>query len=133
MTTLSVRTSRRQEMIDVTERVRRVVADAKLQEGLVCVFSPHTTAGVTIQENADPDVKSDLLAHLAELVPQAEKFKHSEGNADSHIKTSVVGSSATVIVDGGDLRLGRWQAIYLCEFDGPRARELWIKIIGNRT
>lgn len=131
MTTLSVRTTRREEMIDVTERVRGVVVEAGVRDGLLCVFSPHTTAGVTIQENADPDVRSDMVGHLAELVPRAPKFKHSEGNADSHIKTSLVGPEVTLIVERGDLRLGRWQAVYLCEFDGPRPRELWVKIIGN--
>jgi secondary thiamine-phosphate synthase enzyme len=129
MRKIEVRSRSREEMIDVTDEVRRAVAESGVRDGLCCVFSPHTTAGVTIQENSDPDVRSDMLGHLAQLVPQSPKFRHSEGNADAHIKTSVVGPSSALIVEGGKILLGAWQAVYLCEFDGPRSRNLWIQTV----
>jgi len=126
----SVRTQLRNEMIDVTERVRAAVAESKMREGMAIVYVPHTTAAVTINENADPDVRHDLLAKLETLVPKHEHFyKHDEGNSDSHVKTSLVGNSATVLIDEGQLALGAWQGIYFCEFDGPRNRRLLIKLV----
>jgi len=126
--TLSVSTHRREEMVDVTELVRGVVADVGVDAGLCLVFSPHTTCAVTINEGWDPDVQADALRHLRSLVPRDAGFAHSEGNSDSHIKTIAVGPSVMLPVDGGQVRLGRWQAVFLCEFDGPRRRELWVQV-----
>jgi secondary thiamine-phosphate synthase enzyme len=123
---LSVRTRSRSQMVDITEQVQQAIG--QVQSGYVIVFVPHTTAGVTIQENADPDVQHDLLRKLDELVPKHEAFyRHGEGNSDSHLKTAMVGNSAMVLVDQGQLVLGQWQGIYLCEFDGPRTREVFVR------
>jgi secondary thiamine-phosphate synthase enzyme len=100
-----------------------------MQDGLVCVFVPHTTAGVTINENADPDVVYDVLAALTRAVPADAGYRHVEGNSDSHTKSSMVGPSVTVIVEKGRLQLGTWQAIYFAEFDGPRSRQCWVKVV----
>jgi len=130
MTVHTVPTRDRSQMIDVTEIVRQEVRARKLTEGMVFVYVPHTTAAVTINENADPDVQHDMLRKLSTLVPQRETYyQHSEGNSDSHVKTSLVGSSVTVLVENGQLVLGRWQGIYFCEFDGPRQREMIVKIV----
>jgi len=128
MTTHTVSTHERCEMVDVTDIIRQVVRDQKLISGMVIVYVPHTTAAVTINENADPDVQHDLLQKLSTLVPLRESYyHHSEGNSDSHVKTSLLGSSVTVLVENGLLVLGRWQGIYFCEFDGPRTREMMVK------
>ncbi len=132
MTRHAVPTRQRQQMIDVTDVVRRAVAAAGVADGLAVVYVPHTTAAVTINENADPDVKHDLLAKLAQLVPHAEAFyQHAEGNSDSHLKVAAVGTSVTVIIEAGRLLLGRWQGVQFCEFDGPRQRELWVKVVAS--
>ena len=128
MKTLSIGTHRREEMVDVTEQVRQVVAEAGVDAGLCLVFSPHTTCGVTVNEGWDPAVQADALRQLRTLVPRDPSFAHSEGNSDSHIKTIAVGPSVLLPVDGGQVRLGRWQAVFLCEFDGPRRRELWVEV-----
>jgi secondary thiamine-phosphate synthase enzyme len=125
----SIQTKSRNEMIDVTERVQRALLN-QLQDGFVIVYVPHTTAAVTINENADPDVRHDMLSKLETLVPKSETYyQHGEGNSDAHVKASLVGSSVTVLVERARLVLGRWQGIYFCEFDGPRQRELLIKIV----
>lgn len=129
LVTLSIQSSVREELVDITPRVEAAVREAGLASGMAWVYSPHTTAGITIQENADPDVQRDLLAHLRQLVPRSASFRHSEGNSDAHIKCSMVGSSQAVPVDDGQLALGTWQAIYLCEFDGPRSRRVLIKLL----
>jgi secondary thiamine-phosphate synthase enzyme len=127
-----VQTRSRNELIDITAIVAAAVGEIGLIDGIVTVFVPHTTAGVTINENADPDVKHDLLKKLAELVPHRESYyRHAEGNSDSHLKTAWMGNSAQVIVEAGRLVLGRWQGIYFCEFDGPRQREMWVKGMGS--
>jgi secondary thiamine-phosphate synthase enzyme len=121
-------------MVDVTAQVRAALRAAAARGGVLVVFVPHTTAGVTIQENADPDVQRDLLLALENAVPARPArgtFHHAEGNSDAHVKASLVGSSATVIVDGGDLVLGTWQGIFLCEFDGPRTRTVELKLIAD--
>jgi len=126
----TVPTRTRSQMIDVTSRVQEFVTKSKALDGVVIVYCPHTTAAVTINENADPDVQHDLLTKLQELVPKNEKFyQHNEGNSDSHLKTAMLGNSATVLVENGELVLGRWQGIYFCEFDGPRQREMLIKVV----
>ena len=126
----TVQTSTRSEMIDVTDRVQRVVRDAQVASGYAIVYVPHTTAAVTINENADPDVRHDMLRKLEELIPKSERYyQHGEGNSDAHVKTSLVGNSTTVLVENGRLVLGRWQGIYFCEFDGPREREMLVKLM----
>ncbi len=125
----SVRTGRRIEMIDITDRVAATVRETGTDRGIVVVFVPHTTAAVTINENADPDVPADILGKLAELSPQQGAWRHVEGNSDAHVKASLVGSSETVIVEGGRLVLGTWQSIFFCEFDGPRSRKVYITVI----
>src|SRR4051812_35212122 len=125
--TQTVRTHSRSEMVDITRLVQKALPSA-LVSGYVIVYVPHTTAGVTIQENADPDVQHDLLRKLETLVPKHEPYyQHSEGNSDSHVKTALVGNSVLVLVEQGRLVLGRWQGIYLCEFDGPRQREVMVR------
>jgi len=132
MVTLEVRTRSRCEMVDVTARVQQVVAEAGVAEGHVICYVPHTTAGITIQENADPDVTRDLLWKLAQLVPENDPgYRHTEGNSDAHIKASLVGFSQTVLIHAGRLVLGTWQALYLAEFDGPRTRRLHVKIVAG--
>ena len=121
-------TSRREQMVEVTDAVREVVAAAGVSEGICVVYSPHTTCGVTVHEGWDPDVQSAALQVARELIPREGPFAHSEGNSDAHVKTMFMGASATLIVAGGELKLGRWQAIFLCEFDGPRERELWVTV-----
>lgn len=131
MKTERVSTRERNEIVDLTPRVEAAVRESGVKEGLCVVYVPHTTAGVTINENADPDVKQDMLAKLSALVPERENFyEHGEGNSDSHVKTALVGPSVTLIIDGGKLVLGTWQGVYFCEFDGPRNRTVHIKIMG---
>ncbi len=125
-----VATSLNTEMIDITSRVQEIVAGIKIDTGLCCVFIPHTTAGITINENADPAVRRDMLVELNKIVPEREYFTHIEGNSAAHIKASLIGSSVTVPVEAGKLALGTWQGIYFCEFDGPRAREVWVQVTG---
>ena len=127
MDKISVRTSKRAQMVDITRDVQSAVKDAGLVDGLCVVFVPHTTAGVTINENADPAVVRDVLSTLADLVPEDGSYTHSEGNSDAHLKASMMGFSVQVIVEGGRLQLGTWQGIYFCEFDGPRNRQVWVK------
>jgi len=123
-----VRTRRRAELVDITERVAEAVARSGIAEGTCHVFVPHTTAGVTINEGADPDVAADIESHMTELVPKEAAFEHAEGNSDSHIKTALVGASCTAPVRGGKLALGTWQAIFLCEWDGPRTRRVEVAV-----
>ena len=127
MQSLSVRSTKREEMIDITREVEKALPDV---DGVCVLFIQHTTCGLTVNENADPDVQSDMLGFLRRLIPQHEPhFKHGEENSDAHIKSSLVGSSVTVPFESGKLSLGRWQGIYLCEFDGPRERKVLIKTI----
>jgi secondary thiamine-phosphate synthase enzyme len=117
-------------MIDVTDRLRKLVTQAKINEGMLIVYVPHTTAAVTINENADPDVKHDMLLKLSQMIPKDEAgYKHAEGNSDSHVKTALVGNSVTVLIENGQLQLGRWQGVYFCEFDGPRERQIYVKVV----
>jgi len=127
-TTLEVRTGAKTELVDLTGRIQRVVADSGVAEGLCHVFVPHTTAGVTINENADPSVKSDILMVLNKLISDKEPYRHSEGNSPAHIKASLAGPQLTIIVSQGRLLLGTWQGVFFCEFDGPRTRRVHIKV-----
>ncbi|MDP8254728.1 MAG: secondary thiamine-phosphate synthase enzyme YjbQ [Candidatus Alcyoniella australis] len=124
-----VNTNDRQQLIDITAQVERIVAQSGFRDGLAVVFTPHTTAGITINENADPDVQHDLLLVLDRLLPQLPEFRHAEGNSPGHAKSSLVGCSQTLIVEHGRLCLGTWQGIYFCEFDGPRTRRVWVRLI----
>jgi len=127
MQSFTVRSSRREQMIDITDQVAAVVEPGA--SGVCQVFVPHTTAGVTINENADPSVVRDMLAKLSRLVPRDEGYTHAEGNSDAHVKASLVGSSVLVPVDGGRPALGTWQAVYFCEFDGPRSRTVQVQML----
>ena len=126
---LNVRTSRQVELIDITHQVEKAVSESKISSGICTVYVPHTTAAVTINENADPSVKSDIVAELNKVIPFDDNYSHLEGNAAAHIKSSLVGASETIMVEGGSLVLGTWQGIFFCEFDGPRSRKVVIKLI----
>ena len=128
MVEFSVQTSRPSEMVDVTHLLRQTLGASGVADGLVTAFVPHTTAGITINENADPDVVTDLLAFLEGLCPADRPCRHREGNSAAHLKASLMGSSVSVIVVAGKLQLGTWQGVYLCEFDGPRQRKLWVRV-----
>lgn len=126
-----VKTTKAQEFVDITGLVYDAVRQEGVRNGIAVVFVPHTTAGVTINENADPDVVRDILSALNKVFPEHNGYLHREGNSHAHIKASLVGSSCNVIIENGELKLGTWQGIYFCEFDGPRNRKVYIKIIGQ--
>lgn len=129
MQKFTVQTHHRDQMLEVTDRITSLVTEAGIQSGRVSVFVPHTTAGITINENADPDVVHDMLRQLDVMVPWKQPFyQHGEGNSASHVKASMMGSSVMVFIEKGRLMLGRWQGIWFCEFDGPRTREVWVKV-----
>ncbi len=129
METIALRTTRREELINITEQLRERVAAKGWRDGALLVFCPHTTASVTINESADPDVRGDMVSFLRRRIPRDEAFRHMEGNSDAHIKTSLFGPHALVIVENGTLRLGTWQAVYFCEWDGPRSRNVWLQFL----
>ena len=129
MARLSVKTNSQTEMIDVTTLVQKQVTASGISEGLCVVFVPHTTAAVTINESADPAVRQDILMVLNKVIPWKEAYRHMEGNSPAHLKTSIIGSSETIVVENGRLVLGTWQGIFFCEFDGPRTRKLDIRLI----
>jgi secondary thiamine-phosphate synthase enzyme len=133
METLRVKTERRTQFVDVTAAVERVVKESGVVSGVCCVYVPHTTAGVTINEHADPEVATDLEGVFDRLVPHAGPYRHSEGNTDSHAKAVMVGASQVVFVEEEKLVLGRWQGIFLCEFDGPRERKIFVKVKGEKS
>lgn len=124
-----VETAQARAIIDVTEPVNRVLHDAGVESGLCTVFVPHTTAGVLINENADPDVRRDMLVAFERMVPAEGDYRHDEGNSAAHVLASLVGTSATAIVEGGKLVLGTWQGVFFCEFDGPRTRTVFVKVL----
>lgn len=126
-----IRTAHRTQFINITAQVRDAVRSSGINEGLCVVFVPHTTAGVTVNENADPDVTADMALCLDGLVPDNPAFRHSEGNSGSHVKTTLVGPSITLIITKGQLWLGTWQAVYFCEFDGPRERTYGVKCMAG--
>lgn len=131
-TQLSLTTQSREQLLDITPRVADIVAQSGVQAGVVTLFVPHTTAGIAINENADPSVSSDIQKGLTQIAPhRANYYRHREGNSDAHIKSALVGPSLQVIIEGGKLVLGTWQGIYFCEFDGPRSRKLYVKIIAG--
>ncbi len=131
MQTFQVRTSTQTELINITHSVQEAVKKIGVEDGICVVFVPHTTAGVTINETADPSVVHDILMELNKIVPSKDQYHHMEGNSPAHIKTSLVGCSEIVLVESGRLVLGTWQGIFLCEFDGPRNRKVHVKVISN--
>jgi len=132
MNTLTIRTSARCQLIDITELIRETVRKERITDGICQIFVPHTTAAVTINENADPDVSRDILSILDRLIPYDGPYLHREGNSAAHLKASLVGSSVTVMIENGHLVLGTWQGIYFCEFDGPRSRTIHIKSLAGK-
>jgi len=131
MQTFSVTTKRQTEMIDITRDINAIVSDSGIQQGLCTVFIPHTTAGVTVNENADPDVPRDMLMEINKIVPLQDGYAHMEGNSAAHIKSSLFGCSSNVIISEGSLCLGTWQSVFFCEFDGPRERTVWVQVVGT--
>ena len=126
-----VRTPSHDCLIEITSQVQQLIARCGIEQGLCTVYIPHTTAGITINENADPTVQADLLKILDQMVPWRGNYEHTEGNSAAHVKASLVGSSCTIPILGRRLRLGTWQGIYLAEFDGPRTRHVWVKVIAG--
>lgn len=131
MEVLSIHTAKKEEFIDITSTVKSVAANSGIKDGICIIFCPHTTAGLTINENADPAVRKDIIKHLGKLVPENAEFFHAEGNSNGHIKSSVIGVSLNLIIEESRLVLGTWQGIYFCEFDGPKNRKVYVKIIGE--
>jgi len=128
MREITISSSRRVEFIDITSKVKKIVEEEGVREGICLIYCPHTTAGLTINENADPDVVEDIKSTLGKLIPSGAGYSHIEGNADAHIKSSIIGNSVELIISNGNLMLGTWQGIFFCEFDGPRTRRVWVKI-----
>ena len=131
MRTIEVKTQAREELVDITARVREELVSSGVKDGICYVYVPHTTAAVTINENADPAVKEDILMALRKIVPDSLLYRHSEGNSPAHVKACLVGSSIKVIIDEGQLALGTWQGIFFCEFDGPRTRRVHVSFSGK--
>ena len=127
--TLAVATGRHRELVDITSRVRAAVRDSGMRQGQCLLFVPHTTAALTINENADPDVPRDMLTAFDDMLGDEKRFRHYEGNAGAHVLSSLLGVSLTLWIEDDDLALGQWQAVYFCEFDGPRQREVWVRLI----
>jgi secondary thiamine-phosphate synthase enzyme len=128
---ISVNTSSHTQFIDITSKVSEVLQKAGIKDGICTVFTPHTTAGITINENADPDVPRDIIKEMGKVIPLNDGYDHIEGNSAAHIKSSLFGCSETVIIRNGSLMLGTWQSVFFCEFDGPRNRKVWVEIIGK--
>ena len=126
---IAIKTNTQTQILDITAQVQKVVEESGIMEGLCCVFVPHTTAGVTINENADPSVKQDIVMELNKVIPFNDNYSHSEGNSAAHIKASIIGSSVNIPLKNNNLLLGTWQGICFCEFDGPRNRKFYVKII----
>jgi len=131
MQKINVNTSEQTEMKNITDQIQDMVSNSDIKDGICYVFIPHTTAGITINENADPDVKTDIIKELNKIIPFQDDYRHFEGNSAAHIKTATVGSSESIFIENGILQLGRWQGIFFCEWDGPRRREVWIKTISS--
>jgi len=127
MRIIEVKTQAREELVDITARIKEELVSSGLKDGICNVYVPHTTAAVTINESADPSVKEDILMTMRKIVPDSLPYRHSEGNSPAHVKASLIGSSVKVIIDEGQLSLGTWQGIFFCEFDGPRSRNVFIK------
>ncbi len=133
MQTLHLRTTERCSMVNITSEVADAVAKSGVRRGLCLIHAPHTTAGITVQEGYDPDVVRDILTHLEKNVPERGDYRHAEGNSDAHIKSLLTGANQMLPIEYGKLQLGRWQAIFFCEFDGPRERTVWIQIVKDEN
>lgn len=131
MKELTIQTRDHTEFVVIDRQVQQAVSDSGVQNGICCVFVPHTTAGITINENADPDVVRDMKQGLERAVPWNADYAHDEGNAAAHVKASLMGFSQHILIEGGRLQLGTWQSIYFCEFDGPRTRRAWVQVLGR--
>jgi len=131
MKQFTVKTHARSEMIDITAEIRLILRESSVTNGICYVFVPHTTAAITVNENADPDVPGDILMELDKVIPVSDNYRHREGNSAAHIKTSLVGSSEAIFIKGGNLVLGAWQSLFFCEFDGPRTRQVLVELIFN--
>jgi len=131
MKKIKLSTLHRIQLIDITHKIQKLIKEEKINSGIIVIYSPHTTAGITINENADPDVQKDIISFLNKTIPQDPSFHHIEGNSDAHIKGSLTNFSQTFIIENGKIQLGTWQAVYFCEFDGPRQREVWIQFNSN--
>ena len=131
MKTIQIRTSERVQLIDITSTVQAYVNEKGTQNGIITIYVPHTTCGITINEHADPDVVRDIKMQLGKLVPENAGYHHYEGNSDSHVKSSLIGASETVIISNSQMILGTWQGIFLCDFDGPRTRNVHLKIMAG--
>lgn len=129
MKIIEVSSSSKEEMIDITPSVRKIVKDEKVENGICLIYTPHTTAGIVINENADPDVKRDILMMLNKIIPENMPYSHTEGNSPAHIKSAIIGNSRIIPVNNGSLSLGTWEGIFFCEFDGPRRRKVYVEII----
>jgi len=128
MQEIEVSTTEQVQFIDITNKVQVIVNSEKNENGICTIFIPHTTAAVTINENADPDVSADMIKEINKIIPFQDNYLHFEGNSAAHIKSSLIGASETVIIENGRMKLGRWQGVYFCEFDGPRRRKVWINV-----
>lgn len=131
MEQIKIKTLQRVEFIDITDKIENIVRKSEIMEGICILFVPHTTAGLTINENSDPDVKNDIRLKINKMIPCEEEYSHNEGNSDAHIKSSLFGCSLNLIISSGKLALGIWQGIYFCEFDGPKNRNLFVKLIAG--
>jgi secondary thiamine-phosphate synthase enzyme len=131
MKEISIKSNKRNEMIDITDKLRKIIIEEKIVDGFLIAYVPHTTAGITINEGADPSVKEDIINFLNDIIPQKRKFIHLEGNSDAHIKASIIGSSITLIIRKKQLALGTWQHVFFFDADGPRNRKLFISLINN--
>lgn len=125
----SVATKSRTEVVKIDDLIEKAIRESGVKEGICCVYVPHTTAAVTINENTDPNVKVDLLRELNKIIPFSDNYAHVEGNSDAHIKSSLTGCSLSIIIEDGKPKLGTWQSVFFCEFDGPRKRKVWIKVV----
>ena len=131
MDEISIKTNSHSQFIDITSKVSEVLQKTGIKDGICTVFTPHTTAGITVNENADPDVPLDIIKEMGKVIPLNDGYDHIEGNSAAHIKSSLFGCSETVIIRSGSLMLGTWQSVFFCEFDGPRNRKVWVEIVGK--
>ena len=131
MKTINVSTSSRSQLVDITAQVQKAVSESGVENGLCLLWVPHTTAGITVNENADPSVAQDILMEMDKRIPWSDGYQHSEGNSAAHVKSTLVGCEKTLIIQDGRLALGTWQGIYFCEFDGPRKRQVWVKFLSS--
>jgi len=128
---MQIHSQTKEEFIDITLRLKEIVSTSFIKTGTCLIYVPHTTAAVTINENADPSVQADIISTLKKIIPDSWPYKHLEGNSPAHIKASLIGSSVAIIIEGGDLVLGTWQGIFFCEFDGPRSRKVYVKLFSD--